>query len=330
MYKKITRTVIACLSILILVQGVSAQEIIADHTIVADFESIPASVIEQIKTNYNIFYGHTSHGSQIVTGMDMIRSENSLYDYNNGTGTLTLSEYGDDLGAEGDTTWVPITRQALNEPGNSINLVIWSWCGGVSSTSEEGMNIYLNAINQLEIDYPNVIFIYMTGHLDGSGPTGNLYLRNNQIRNYCRTNGKVLFDFADIESYAPDGTYYPDESDACNWCSTWCASHTCPPCGDCAHSHCFNCYLKGKALWWMMAKIDGWNVTPESCGDADGNGKINLLDVSFIINYLYRGGAAPNPLWKGDPSGDGKINLLDISYLINYLYRGGPNPFCQT
>jgi hypothetical protein len=328
MDKKIVLTILTFLSFLLSIPLTAAQEIIADHTIVADFESIPTSVIEQIKTGYSIFYGHTSHGSQIITGMDMIRSENSLYDYNNGTGTLTIAEYGDDLGAEGDTTWVPITRQRLNQPGNNINIVIWSWCGGVSSTSEEGMNIYLNAMNGLENDYPNVIFIYMTGHLDGSGPEENLYLRNNQIRNYCLNNGKVLFDFADIESYAPDGTYYPYETDACNWCSDWCASHTCPDCGGCAHSHCFNCYQKGKAFWWMMATIDGWNIVPESCGDADGNGKVNLLDVSFIINYLYRAGTAPDPIWKADPNADGKINLLDVSYLINYLYRSGPDPIC--
>jgi hypothetical protein len=114
-------------------------------------------------------------------------------------------------------------------------------------------------MEQLEVDYPDVTFIYMTGHLDGSGVAGNLYARNNQIRAYAVANNKVLFDFADIESYDPDGNYYPDASDDCGWCSTWCASHSCPACGSCAHSHCFNCYLKGKAFWWMMARISGWD-----------------------------------------------------------------------
>ena len=53
----------------------------------------------------------------------------------------------------------------------------------------------------------------MTGHLDGTGPSGNLYARNDQIRDYCVANGKVLFDFADIESWDPGGVYYPDEDD---------------------------------------------------------------------------------------------------------------------
>ena len=45
----------------------------------------------------------------------------------------------------------------------------------------------------------------MTGHLDGGGTAGNLNVRNNQIRNYCIANDKILFDFADIESYKPNG-----------------------------------------------------------------------------------------------------------------------------
>ena len=58
----------------------------------------------------------------------------------------------------------------------------------------------------LETDYPKITFVYMTAHLDGSGADGNTNQRNEQIRAYCRANNKVLFDFADIESYDPDGT----------------------------------------------------------------------------------------------------------------------------
>ena len=44
----------------------------AGHEVTSAFESIPGSVLNQIRANHRIFYGHTSHGSQIVTGLNML------------------------------------------------------------------------------------------------------------------------------------------------------------------------------------------------------------------------------------------------------------------
>jgi hypothetical protein len=243
--------------------------IAAGHLAAANFDSIPATFVTQAKSNYRIFYGHTSHGSQIVTGMGLIADENANYGFTTGQGAFLEEDDGVDLGYEGDLGWVDTTRQALDRSGSTINLVMWSWCGGVSDNTEAGINTYLQAMNQLEADYPQVTFVYMTGHLDGTGDSGNLRARNNQIRAYCQTNNKILYDFADIESYDPAGTYYPNETDWCNWCETWCSTpNACPvfDCvddNDCQHSVCFNCYRKGQAFWWMMARIAGWDGQPE-------------------------------------------------------------------
>ena len=61
-------------------------------------------------------------------------------------------------------------------------------------------------------------------------------------------------------------------------------------------------------------------------GDPTWDGVINASDVVFLINHLYRGGPAPDPLETGDVTCDGEVNSDDVVFLINYLYRGGPAP----
>ena len=61
-------------------------------------------------------------------------------------------------------------------------------------------------------------------------------------------------------------------------------------------------------------------------GDVDSNGKIDVSDVVYLINYCYKGGPAPNPLLKGDVTADGLVNANDIIHLINYLFRYGMPP----
>jgi hypothetical protein len=69
-------------------------------------------------------------------------------------------------------------------------------------------------------------------------------------------------------------------------------------------------------------------VVNYTCGDANSDTKINLLDVSYIISSLYRSGPKPNPIQSADVNHDGKLNLLDVSYIISFLYRHGPAPSC--
>lgn len=61
-------------------------------------------------------------------------------------------------------------------------------------------------------------------------------------------------------------------------------------------------------------------------GDVDLSGTVNMLDVTFLIAYLYKGGSAPaNPV-QADPDNSCAINILDVTYLINFLYKAGPAP----
>jgi len=64
------------------------------------------------------------------------------------------------------------------------------------------------------------------------------------------------------------------------------------------------------------------------CGDLNGDTDVNILDVTYYINYLYKEGPAPDPIDASDVNNDGNSNLLDITYLIGFLYDDGPPPNC--
>ena len=273
-----------------------SQGIVVDHTC-TDVGLIPDTWIEQAKT-LKLHYAHTSNGSQLVTGAEVLMGQDPrfsvvvnvsetpglppaetppalrVYDGNPGNTYVTPDLYWDGIVGLNNTRAVAIT----GEYGYSM----WAWCGEVSIADAAYIQSYLDALNQLESENPAMRFVYMTGHLDGTGESGNLHQRNNQIRAYCLANNKVLFDFADIESYDPSGNYYLNRGggigdDGCqydsgNWATEWCTAHLgdplCAGCGSdgcCAHSQHLNCNLKGRAFWWLMTRLAGW----EGTGPAD-------------------------------------------------------------
>ena len=255
---------------------------IIDHNCTV-LSNIPQSFIDLAKSDLHVAYEHTSHGSQIIDGMTgLFKWKGNSFAWNNGglNGALDIDDHGitggTDLGAPDLTSWAASTRVYLKNPLNSnVNVVMWAWCSQVSTATENNINTYLNLMSSLEIEFPKVRFVYMTGHLDGTSVNGTLNIRNEQIRNYCRKNNKILYDFADIESYDPDGNYYLDKRANANcdydsngdltidknWAITWQNSHpvnvdwyNCPS----AHSQPLNANIKAYAAWWLFARVAGW------------------------------------------------------------------------
>jgi hypothetical protein len=71
------------------------------------------------------------------------------------------------------------------------------------------------------------------------------------------------------------------------------------------------------------------HVTSFARGDANSDGNVDLGDLVFLLNYLYKAGPPPVPLARGDANCDVDVNLGDLVYLINYLYKAGPAPQCH-
>jgi aminopeptidase N len=61
-------------------------------------------------------------------------------------------------------------------------------------------------------------------------------------------------------------------------------------------------------------------------GDVNGDGKINMGDAIYILNYLFKNGPAPVTPEVGDLNCDANVNLADAIYLLNFLFKDGPCP----
>ncbi len=251
--------------------GNRSEPLIIDHTC-EQLSSIPMNWIDSVQANQKWHYAHTSHGSQLTTGLQRIEDDDAQYSQVRGGSYLPTES--DALcifdGQENDTYISPDeywqtksgmdkTRDVLNH-NPDLNVSQWSWCTQLNSYSENDVNAYLDSIAVLESEFPNVTFVYMTGNAQATGSSGyNRYLRNEQIRQYCRENNRVLFDFADLDAwwYNPDTEEWEQNTYEYD-------GHTVPVehehfnGSEAGHTTYESCEQKGRAVWWLMAKLSGW------------------------------------------------------------------------
>jgi hypothetical protein len=268
----------------------NTDAIIINHSC-TKLTAIPSTWIDQAKQKLHIAYGTTSHGSQLVTGMDGLITWSSggpqyAYNFGGSGGALDLRAYVGNFGGLGIangleydanesvdyTAWERATRAYLaTNPG--VNVIMWAWCWGANS-GLENMQQYCRLMSDLERDFPNIRFVYMTGRTNGYPSEMPDYDDNKYIRDYCLANNKILYDFYDIECYDPSGSYFGDKgcNDACdydsngdgvrdrNWAVDWQNAHP-GQWYDCAseHSQPLNANLKAYAAWSLWARLAGWD-----------------------------------------------------------------------
>lgn len=246
---------------------------VVDHTC-TDISLIPGYWIEEVKNGIQSHYAHTSHGSQLNWGLEFVENGNPIYAYEIGYSYLPQSsgEWCIFDGQEGETYITPdlywqtqagmdMTRAVLDH-NPSLDTSMWCWCTQCDYYGEEEVQAYLDSLAVLESEYPGVTFVYFTGNAQGTGSAGwNRWLRNAQIRDYCQSSGRLLFDFEDLDSW-----WY-------NPASGW-EHHTYLYNGfeipaehphfygdEYGHTTAESCEQKGRALWWLMALAAGWGGT---------------------------------------------------------------------
>lgn len=254
--------------------ALTARSRIFDHRH-TDLDRIPARCAEALTSSPNVVhFGHRSHGSQILVGAKAIAQAKPAFKL--AAGYVSVPREAGAL-----KVWDGMTKDNATRPEHywasdagvadlrgllkahpEIRFSTWAWSSEIAQQSEADIQRYLDTIGALEREFPKVTFIYMTGPADDAYNAKNRAARNQQIRTHCQAQGKVLFDFEDLEVWhggerhtAPaDGAEVPMQHPRYsvktpgNTESNW------------THTTQESCEVKARAFWWMMAKLGGCDL----------------------------------------------------------------------
>lgn len=214
------RTPICLLSLLLLLGGPAAATVIG-HNDIAQVAGLPQSVLDAVGQQRWLF-AHASVGENIIGGMVVLNNTNAvryqLKFVTSGNGTVIYAPPANTApgtvydGSRGNPGWAAkytLFDGAVRTLGwryPKIDMAMDKLCFIDDSAQ---VSVYLASMTALENDYPATRFIYTTQPLQASGIPGSANIAywhyNQAVRQHCSTNGRILFDIADIESHDPTG-----------------------------------------------------------------------------------------------------------------------------
>ncbi len=316
---------------------IDGASIIVDHTAVDDFENIPQTYIDQVKSMVFNLVGQ-SHARSYIYGLEQLMVQDDNYAITS-TWTDTLGDpplpgdpvalrvlrtwkksesyHSDSAGEENiytDTAGIEELKShltALKNAGNQATVFGFGWCwdmswhntpsgsiydtyngidfrwAGASEGGPQGdlmwgidaddntvtgnsinLQTYLAAIDQYNIHEPGTITMFTTGPADKYfGENGfQRYVKHEAIRKYVQDNpGKLLFDFAKILSYSNSGVQatesFTDRNSAVATYPVAHADNVDEYDGGQGSGHVSQqgCIRLGKAIWYMLARVAGWD-----------------------------------------------------------------------
>ena len=185
-------------------------------------------------------------------------------------------------------------RWAGSSVGGSDGDVRWGLDGGDTALTGNSVNMdtYLSAVEQYNTAVPETVTFFTTGPVDGNCNTENgyqRYVKHGYMRDYVTANNKVLFDYADILTHDADGS---QTTGIWNGNSMACITPTNLGSADVGHIDTVGAVRLAKAMWWMLARISGWDGSsnpPPTCLEGQITSACSCGGVIYSSGYCCSG-----------------------------------------
>jgi len=92
----------------------------------------------------------------------------------------------------------------------------------------------------------------------------------------------------------------------------------------------------GTHYWWRVTTSDNTGLSTMSLvtrdfwtwvlGDVNHSHSFNIIDLTYYVDYIFRGGPSIQPVFVGDLNGDCGSNIIDLTYIVDRIFRGGSEP----